>query len=96
MLLDKRVQECGVLEIFLTIKKLKELLRYNMPIRCVSFRCKNTGDPMKGISMHPGFQFLILIKSLDVTYEPANFMISKTGVPKKFRLTTKLPFIYFF
>ena len=56
----KRLKECGVLEIFLTIQKLKELSRYNMPIRCVSFRCKKTGDPKKGISMHSGFQFLIL------------------------------------
>ena len=56
----KRVKECGVLEIFLTIQKLKELSRYNMPIRCVSFRWKKTGDPKKEMSMHSGFQFLIL------------------------------------
>ena len=31
-----------------------------MPIRCVSFRWKKTGDPKKEMSMHSGFQFLIL------------------------------------
>lgn len=56
-----------------------------MPVRCIVVRHNNTAGDTKakgGISFKSPF----FSSYIYVTYEPVDFMISRMGVPKKFRL----------